>query len=1252
MYLTKMNTQSVKIIVDEEDYNVPLTSFDTLNSIYVYLSKLLKVPLETITLKNKESVLEVEDVKGLPFKTTKKISEISDIKNIKLEFETLKKIKTMRVKNAINTLFDKFQSENLAILYTFYIMFEQPKTADFINDPTDALFKKYFGNAYEFRELIYNGKFSSISTINEFIRKYNNKFVSMLENEKKENEGVEYLGAIAKEFEKRSKKIEENKNLLTSTVLTHTNIKVILSGMPDMVDIFDIFKNTVMSYDVPFVYLSGFYKIMKNFVCPREWVDFCIETSVEKKEDIIVLYVLNKYNYTKLTNKLNDYSKIIIKMEGNNIVLYIDSKVEDYNKNTDLKEEQLLLRICNGLNLQNMSSIDCKIYPQQVRCNFYMRNKSFQKLLYLDLLMNNSLVSKFLVGNERYRIFNKRGGVQTIYKLNNIVFQLQSLYVTLPLKKRIGGSIAVGDDSIEFKVMSAKNLLEVENLKSFLAFFFVLYEENKDCLEELYTNNVPSFIQESKSVETLLEGKMQEVEKKEQKLRDFAPEVFVLNYSRKCAKRPKIITEEEYEKIQKQNEKLKKKGGADDKNIIDIMKYPLYNEYNDVHYYSCQHLKDHPYPGLIKMDVNGQPHYAPCCFDVDQSKKETANRYIYENQEEIKGGEEEEEKSEVGNFKLVKTNKSLPLSRIGLLPKDILHFFRIIDPYGVYVRHFVPKGPKSLLASIAIANDVEVSDIPDYIEDLMMKMKNVIDKEVGFQNAFEYNKTTLKQLLTQKEKFLDIRIFCEILEAATGLRILFFSHNRTYPDGTFSSPDFAHNYLFNTSKQTRNHLILFETIGSLSEKLPYPHYEIITKFDKKRKQLNLLYDEDEAIVSSCDDLFLSMYTPYGSLTRNVITEVPFTTKIVKQHVDFLGKTRVLYFENGINILTTPIDSVPFSQIHKSKEYSSTQLKSIVYQPCDFEKAIEFLQQEKCVYRKVKVRNYLVGLASSKGQVNFYIPLKPTKEQEENKRIEPLRSISMIRESQLEKYIMFEQIARRLSAHVCYLFSKFINQDNKKITAENMLDRIEEFNKNYVYVDDTENPLVIYKDIPRKFQSSDLLFMRNNKIIATSKDLERRMMYYLLIFCKQGFDKVREFQNNIYIPNYYQNVRDFGDYVYQNDYIMFSNQSALLNWIAMETEKSHMVHSFFTEEFMSDLQQDFALITSDFINNSESNQTKEEILPKAVYICKIIKEEDTIKGKVIMFNPEEIIVQGKGHNVYLTFKYDEQDYICLLTKFQK
>jgi len=36
----------------------------------------------------------------------------------------------------------------------------------------------------------------------------------------------------------------------------------------------------------------------------------------------------------------------------------------------------------------------------------------------------------------------------------------------------------------------------------------------------------------------------------------------------------------------------------------------------------------------------------------------------------------------------------------------------------------------------------------------------------------------------------------------------------------------------------------------------------------------------------------------------------------------------------------------------------------------------------------------------------------------------------------------------------------------------------------------------------------------------------------------------------------------------------------------------------------------------------------------------------------MFNPEEIIVQGKGDNIYLTFKYDEQDYICLLTKFQK
>lgn len=1244
MYFTKMNTQSVKIIVDGEDYTVPVTSFDTLNSVYIYLSKLLKIPMETITLKNKESVLEVEDIKGFPFKTTKKISEISDIKNIKLEFETMKKIKNMRVKDAINFLFDKFQQETIAILYTFYILFDQPQTADFINDQSSPLFRKDFGKSYEFRELILTGKYSSISTLNEFIRKYNNKFFNMIENEKKGNENVEYLGTIAKEFEKREEKINKNRGLLTPTILTHTNIKVVLSGLGELVDIFDIFKNAVMSYDVPFINLSGFYKIMKNFVCPREWIAD-IEASVEK-EEMIVLYVLNKYNYTKLTNKLNDYSKIVIKMERNDIIIYIDSKVEDYNKNTDLKEEQLLLRICNGLNLSNLSSIDCKIYPQQVRCNFYIRNKSFQKLLYLDLLMNNSLVSKFLIGNERYRIFNKKGGVQTIYKLNNMIFQLQSLYVTLPLRKRIGKNINVGDKAIEIKIMNAKNLLEVENLKSFLSFFFVLYDENKECLEELYTTNIPSFSQESKSIETLLEGKKQEMEKKEQKLRDFAPEVFVLNYSRKCSKRPKIITEEEYQIIQKQNEKIKKKSSSD-KQQIDIMKYPLYNEYSDVHYYSCQHLKDHPHPGLIKMEVNGEPHYAPCCFDVDQSKKETSWRYVYENQEKEEDKEEDEdEKGEVGNYKLVKTNKSLPLNRIGNLSKDILHFFRLVDPYGIYVRHYVPKGPRSLLASIAIANGVEADDMDEYIDDLIMNMKKAIDKEIGFQNAFEYNKITLKQLLSQKEKFLDIRIFCEILEAATGLRILFFSHNRNYPDGTFSSPDFIHNYLFNTSKQDRNHLILFETIGSYSEKLPFPHYEIIAKFDKKRKQLDLLFGEDEKVVSACDELFLSMYTPYGSLTRNVITEVPFKSKIIKQHVDFLGKTRILYFEKGINILTTPIDAVPFSQIHKSKEYTTSQIKSISYQPCDFEKAVKFLNEENCVYRKVKVRNYLVGLASSKGRINFYIPLIPSKENEENKRIEPVKSVTMIRESQLEKYILFEQIARRLSAHVCFLFSKFINDGLKQLTSENMLSVLQEFDEQYIEVDEKQNPLEIYKNIPRRFQASNLLFMKNNKLIVTSKDLERRLIYYLLVFCKQGFDKVKEFQNNIYIPNYYQNVRDFSDSDNQNDYIMFSNQSSLLAWINMETEKSHQIHSLFTEEFIHDLQTDFALITSDFVNKTR------KILSKGIYICKQIKNDEDIRGRVIIFNPDEIIVQGVGEDTYITFKYDEEDFICILTKFQK
>ena len=1222
-----MNTQSIKVLIDGVEETVPITNLDTIDSVKLYIAKKLKVPLKTIFVK-KEQTQTVEDVDDLPFYSTQKITESTDITSMKLEFTTLlspQKVKSLDLIKSINYAKELYPDEAEAMMYTFWFKYNS-ETADFIIEANSELYRSNIMDIFNFVEALQSDKYKSFSTINEFIRRYN-LFYKKLKQDMEDQEKLIFSTSINQEYNKRIKEINKLIAQTTPSKLTHTVLKVVLSDRktPTEKDIYEIFNNCNISTDVPYVSVGNFYKVLKGFKCPLSWV----ESAKEYNNNTIVLYVLNKYNYTKLTNKSTDFSKIIITIENNDIVILIDSKVDDYNKSTDLKEEQLLMRICDSLDL-NYSKLICKIYPQEIKCSFYITDNFIKKILFLELCVNNRTCSSFFAANERYRIFNKKSSIQAILKQNNIVFQLQSLYVTYPVRKRVGSGVKIGENVVEIRVTSAKNLYDVESLKQYLALFISIYEENKECLEDIYKTYVSSFSAENSQLERLVEGKKIEAEKKEEKLKDIAPEIFVKGYPRKCTKLPKIISENEYEKLKKKK--------------VDIMKYPLYGEYDETHYYSCQHLPNHPHPGLIKMEVNNQPHYAPCCFDVNQADKQTAFRYIYENEEL----EEDDKSGSSKVFKMTKTMKTLSINRLGVLTKNVSHFFRLIDPFNVYVRHFVPKGPKSLIAAVGIASKVkDINDkevLEEYIEKIIKKMKKTINNNIGFQNAYDYNAESLKQLLDQDEKYLDIRLFSDLLESVTGYRIVFFTHNKKYPDGTFSSPNFAHNLLLNNNKTNKPHIILYETTGSASEKMQFPHYEIISIYNKQEKELYSVFNKDSDVVKEMEKLYKEIYLPFSDQTGTVIRNVPFENTIVQQHVDFFGKTRILYFENGINILTTPIDSIPLSQIEMVegvKPYHK-YLKQFKYTPIKYEKAIDFCKSENVSYKKIKVKNWLVGLVSVKGNINFYIPLEPEQEETENEKIQTLHSVSMIRESALEKFIKFEQISRQLLAHVLYHFSKYISKKDKKLTSENILSVIQTFSEDNTVVDETQESQQLYKDIPRVFEAKTS-FIQNGKIVFTNQELQKRLMYSLYVEFKRGVTRLEEYKSRIYAPNFYQNIRDFKS---SEDNVMFHSEKDIINWINSSSEPSQKIYDMFINEFVNEIKKEGkALMSSNLLNKISPNVIKD-----GVYECKKIVNKNVI-GTVYVLNPNTVEVLGNGGDLHLAFKFDEEEYFLLLSRYQ-
>lgn len=1236
-----MTTKSVTI--DGKPFDITISNFDTIDTVTLYVAKLVNTLPETIFLTSKDAMLiENIEITNLPFKSVERLTESSSVKNIALSFETLehfiKKEKGLFLKkfNLVKKLYesqnrlgneDPKVSEETLLFYTFYYYFDKTKSANFIENSNDPLFTKFYFEVFTFREELGNDSYP-ITSEYEFVNKYNDFYKKFELRLARQTESIKNYTDINTKLKKYKKEANETKNSMSPVKLSFTNITVKLS--PFVKDEFELFNNSNLSRDVPMMYISGFYKILKNFVCPKEWLD----VTSKQPNNTLVLFVLNRYNEPEKnfdSPSSNNYSLIKIRVIKNTIEIKISSKVEDYNVKRDLKEEQLLMRICYSLNIQNIvNQMDCKIYPESIKASFFIPNKMIEKLIYYDLVMNNKIVSSFMTVNERYRIYTKKGGVQTIFSLDaedaksSQVFSLQTLVTTPPLKKIIGPSVSVGDYVVEIKVNKAKDLASVDTLQTFLSYLVEIYNEEKQGITSFYEKYSDNFEKENELVDNLEDKKKIISEMKEPKLRDYDPDLFVPGYPKKCNKSPKIIEEKEAKKKMQEG--------------IDIMKYPLYDEFK-VHYYTCENQigSKHPYPGLIKTEIS--PHLLPCCFDVDQLKKKSSWRYIYENQI----SQEDVPKSlKTKKLKIYKTSRVLTEEGVGQLASDVNQLLRLIDGGNLYIRKNIPLGPRAVILAIASALGIKDLDTKEkreaYVESKVKEMIKIIDKNIGFQNAYSYSPITLKQFLTQKEKFIDLHIFHTILEEVFKCNILFFVHNQNFPNGTLASPYFMNNLLLNKKKHDlKNFVILYETTGTKIENLEYPHYEVVTKFIIKEKKLITTFVKSDVVIKDLVNIYKQMYIPSGNLTNSIIPTVSFNSKIIAQQTDYFGKTRIIKFSTGVNIVTQPIDSLPDSLIE-------SDLPSFEFNPVTLQKALEFVEKEQVEYSLVEISSYIVGLRCYKN-FNFYIPVIPTKKpvgfNDKKSNDKNLISVSFIQpESQIDTFIKFERVSRHLLAHVLYIFSQYLSKNKLALSSENVIETIENFYDDKMKVDNNVDES-IYENIPRNF-SEQKNFIRGGKIIITSEELAKRLLYSILIECKKGYKSIMNYKNLVFVPNYYVNIRDFNT---PEESILFYKKESVIEWIKSQLleQPSHLIHQYINRGFLEDLNNDFALLKTKMITNNEE-----------LFVCsKVIDVPDNYDGLLVLYNGEEdikLIKVGNSDEILLMFRYQDIVYTIYMIKY--
>jgi len=1228
--------------------DIPISSIDDAETVKIMCASSLKVPIHFLKLVQNDTTIEESDIEiSIPFKTTKKLVQLTDIENMSISFNTVQKLITDSatdsipkiIENVVKYFDNSLYDSKYCLFVVFYYIFGMPKDAEFLDDPSSVKFRKDYGKSVEYIDYIKsNPAFGVVST---FQREYN-YFITNLKANITENitkaETIKEVATLVKRNKDQRRDIEKE---LSKERIKYVSSKITIS--PFYTNEIELFENLSLSRDAPYSKLGNFTKVLKSFSPPDEFI--------LSEQNKLTLFVLNKKN-EPLSNiespKYTNYSSITMVKVNNSLEIMIDTKVEGFDANTDVKEEAVIERVINALNIGNeIRDMDFILSPSYFKGEFYLPFSHFSRIIVHDIAMNNNFISKLLVVNERFTTINKKGGVGLIYLPSEkstypSVCSMTNAVVTSANKRFVQGTkLRLGDifTSFTFRTKNQKTLkLLIDAMCDMLS---VYKREEKDLLN--YYNKVSIDFEKEKNLIDKVEKIKKKAVKKDLKLKDYLPDLFVKKYPAKCGNQP-IIIEDEKEALEKIS-----KG-------IDVMKYPLYNEF-DQYYYSCENHKDsgNIYPGLKRTNL--VQYLVPCCYATQQGKFTDRGKYEAGKLEE----EEEKEEKISKTFAIYKTSRIMKVNRFGYLAKDVNNLLKVIDIQNTYLRTGVNKGINSCIEAILRAtrknsdlDDMDAKKRERFLKKERLKLIKYINEGSSAQDSYLYSSSSLIDYIRQ-DKFVDVRLFKDALQNMYDCNIFIFQVNKDHVNGELVSPYYTNNiYLLESKRKFTYTVLLYETAGSRIDNLYYPHYEYVSRYSTDKNKMSSSFSAEDIITEGIMRVYDDIYSKFNTQIRSSVSAIPFKTSIISQSTDSFGKTRLLYFEDGVNIITQPLDNIPTSRIKENMTDISK------FSPVDYDKAISFINREKIEdYKFSIVSERLVGIFAKK-IINFYIPIISTIDYDKN--IETTSDTYapsfMLKEDILVQYCRRLKAARNLSAVALYVFSKYINLNNKSIKDSDLEETVLSFNKDCVEIN-SEITEESYFQIPRKFEDS--LEAIQNKIYVPNKKMSKKISYFIYIKTRQNSRYVLSYKDLEFIPNYYEDVRDFK--VSDNDTIFFSNNEAVISWKKyLEITKPFEIKKSVTIELWKEVNEKQIIL---FENKNITDSSKLFMgvraadIYSASFFFNILKKTGKVNVKVALTPQEEKRISFRGRMVLINDaegtqkvvkKYGEDEHIILVFNY--
>lgn len=999
---------------------------------------------------------------------------------------------------------------------------------------------------------------------------------------------VEYSIHFFKEFENKPSKFTQFEPSFTqfSVKLGETELSLL-----------SFFDSLATTKDIPFMTCNGVYKIFHTFVPSQNWLN------LNQQSNFILLKVNNErdLNIRELKNVHEKYTIVLLTIVESTIIATINLNIG----HRYVPREEFMDRIFKTFKETNWVHNERSVSENAVIGYFMFPERTFHIPVWADLTMNHNIFNSLVAIDESIRSSKIKENVYLhVLKTKDSL----SFITKQTPKPNTFGMEKEGTFYVHVRVKT-RTLSLAEKYQKLLNTLFFIYDQEETKIIQEYRLFLPNFCKEPKKKKENIRTKVA--------LKDIAPEIFFSNYTRRCLNPPRIVSDEEAKDLESQN--------------FVVMRFPKFGEAKTRNY-ACDHYaidQQKPgrtkksktiFPGLLenKLDNKNDIPLIPCCYSNDQRLKKNSNYNHYFNHQSLKPRQPQIQD-------LFVTNKILQRGIFGILPKMIKKIFYFCDSNRTFVRVGVRRSKHSFLEAVLVAK--KIININDENNNVVEKFIDELSEEVFIASAkqeqFSLSVDEIRRKL--RSECVIATEFVHMLEERFECDIFIFSSERMV-DGEIIIP--PHSQFYVKTTPTRDTIFIYQHMGSESDNADYPQCEIISQVFTKKGMVT-----DFVTTFSPDNLLVQkMFTVFNINNRTFSSNevlVPLTLKklnIISQFVDSFGKCRMItvLFDNEMGtLMTTPLP--PFA-VKETTDVIRSKLEFVekVANYLDISLIRQVVVEGKTVEVVGKSNSFeVIFLCSDERKFNFPTLVTPSFSTQQN-------IFSDINEFRLKK-----KVANIIFQYCLKLIAQKETIPISDVTLVKFFKENTILRENHSYID---QPLV------DRFDQNSGFLDDNGKLIVTSEEMQKRLIYMVKIFQRNKINVFRNFNGKLEIDGFFSSVFDFKtrdtEIVLKSTRAVsdFIKSTEFFNKTVDHVQTVETPYFFFNDRIIDKICCAFNVESIDSAFNLLSFWKKNRFVPTSFSKTASVVKKTSLFSSIIEYHPTNprVIRQGEGVGVILVY----------------